>query len=224
MKRNKEEWMKAGICAPIVAVVIVALLMLTQTGNVLVEPEIPEEPIVEPVKPATWQRIAMGEAGGPATNVTGGSCVLNVSIVALGSNNYNANITYNVTDWYSMDTTGHSDITNNSHIGSNIPYSTPFEIQVKVEWNRTHAYNNTAGSSPSWMNDWVRGNCTCSGTTPAIAANTAMAEYNISGNTNTGYDGKVYYYYVMNNSGAGYQLSRGQNISSLSFSFDSFFA
>lgn len=213
---KRKEILKAGGLLSLIGIsFIVAILFMSQTTNMILEPEIRESEVEEM---ATIIFI-LGEVGGPTTNTTGGSCVLNVSVLAVNSNNFNENITYNATDWFSMNTAGHDDITNNSHIGLNVPYNTPFMIQTKVKWNRTHAYNDTAGSSPSWVNDWVRGNATCSGVTPAIAANTAMAEYNISGNTDTGYDGFVYYYYVMNNSGAGYTISRGENVTSFAVTF-----
>jgi len=207
MKR-KEILKKAGkLLVPPTLVLVsffVAIIFLANIGEVLEK---------QTIDPRRWHSNVLAEADPGA----GASGVLNVSIIALGSNNYNANITYNTTDWYSMHYNDSADITNNSHIGSNIPYGTAFEIQVKVQWNKTHGFN---ASSGLWMNDWLRGNCTCAFTTPAIGADTAMAEYNISGCTTGNY---VWYYYVMNNSGAGYQLARGENATSCSFSFDAYY-
>lgn len=202
-KSKKQEWMKAGILSSLTAFGIVALLMLTNTGNVIVEQTV--------IEPKSWHRIPLGEADPGA----GASGVLNVSIVAHHHfDPYTSNMTYNAS-YYSDK--GKGDV-NNTHIGDNVTYTGFFDIIVKVRWNRTHAYNSTAGANPRYRLDWVRGNITCAGL--SISADTAMAEYNITGTTNGLY---IWVNYVMDNSGAGYQIGRGQNITTCSFTFDAYY-
>lgn len=97
---------------------------------------------------------------------------------------------------------------NNSHNMSSIPYSTAFDIVVEFRWNSTHA-NST--SNNTWMLQWVRMNITCPEL--GIAAGTAMDKYNLtlSGmGANTRY---MWVHFIANNGGAGYTLTKGQNVS-----------
>lgn len=194
MKKVKD-FGKAGVLVSCLGVgFIAAMLVLTS----------PSEVLVEDVYQRSWKAVPMGDADPGA----GASGVLIVYVVARSAFTYTSNISINASVFGSEET-------NNSHAGNNIPYDTYFDVVVKVRWNKTHAYST---SNSTWMLPWVRGNTTCA--LLSISADTAMDEYNISGTTNGKY---IWVHYVIDNGGTGYSISRGDNITSHSFTFDAYY-
>lgn len=102
--------------------------------------------------------------------------------------------------------------TNNSHVTSDLPYATAFDIIVKVRWNATHAYSS---GNTTWMLSWVRANATCA---DLALTDTAMSEVEIGKNATY-----LWVNYYLNNGGAGFTISRGQNITPCQFTFDSYY-
>jgi len=205
MKR-KDVLKKAGkpifYSALIIISIAVAIMLITaNTSDMVVE---------QVVHQKKWQPLPMGEASPGA----GASGVLNTSILAHPHfDPYTSNITYNAS-FYSD--SGAGDV-NNSHIGSDIPYNTVFDIHVKVRFNRTHCYQDNGSGNGYYNLSWIRGNITCAALSLSDAA---MDEYNITG---CGTGQFIWVNYIMDNSGAGYTISRGQNITSCSFNFDAYY-
>ena len=103
---------------------------------------------------------------------------------------------------------------NNSHLGSNVNYSTAFDFVVKVRWNQTHAFR---AANTTWMHSWVEGWFNCS---TLSVASLECTEYNITGCNNENY---VWMHYVADNSGNGYTISQGQNLTSFAWNFNAYY-
>lgn len=123
---------------------------------------------------------------------------------------YNANLSNSSANCYA-----HTE-TNNTHAGSNVPYSTAFNIIVTVRWNVTHAWNGTAFDST-----YTRGYINCSGL--SVAATGVKMNQTLIGSDTT----YVWYnYYVQDadgGTGTGFTLTKGQNVTSCSFVFEAYY-
>jgi hypothetical protein len=95
----------------------------------------------------------------------------------------------------------------------NVPYATTFDIIYKIRVNVTEAYN-TTGSN--WELAWVRANITCANL--GIGADTAMSEIEIVNNTNF-----MWVNYYINNGGAGYTITHGQQVNITSFKLQAWY-
>jgi len=198
MKKTTKSYVKAGgmlsfICIGFIAV----LLLLSNTGDVIVEQVIRER---------QWQLVPMGDAA----VASGQSGILRVYIHIhnLSATPYNLNLSVSNTNqvW------GYADA-NNTHISDNINYSEAFDIVYKVRWNATHCLNGTVFNL-----DWIRGNLTVHAFS---VADQAMAEQNITGcNTDSTY---IWVHYYDNNSGSGYTISRGQNVTHFWGNFSAYY-
>lgn len=144
---------------------------------------------------------------GDATPGAGASGWLNASIVLLGHFPYTSNISLNGS------VLAYGDV-NNSHLGSDVNYSTAFAFVVKVRWNATHAFR---AANNTWMHSWVEGwfNCSTLGITSY-----ECDEYNITGTGNGDY---VWMHYVCDDNGTGYTISQGQNLTSFSWNFNAYY-
>lgn len=186
-KESKSDfYKKAGVSFGTVLGVcfVVAFVLLSQTGNV----------VVEQVVERQWQGVPVGEINFGGTN----SSIVEIYIVLTGQT-YTANLS-NTSGYWLAGASHHSQ--NNTHVSSNVNHSTAFDIVAKVRWNKTHCL----AANNSWDFDYVNLTVDC----PGLSINDlAMDEYNITGQTQCEY---VWVNYVADNSGSGYQLSRGQSI------------
>lgn len=200
MEKNPKKG-KAGVRVGVVAGLIVGIMLLSL---VIPVPEVNWE--TGEIHFRMWHPNVLGDNDPGA----GASGVLRVYVVEHGHYTYTSNITQSDAEVYEW-----GDL-NNSHLGSNVPYSTAFDIVVKVRWNRTHAWNTTV-----YELGWVRGNITCSAFT---LSDDAMDEYNITGCGTPTY---IWVHYVWDGTtgggGSGEQISRGQNVTSCSFTFDAYY-
>ena len=135
---------------------------------------------------------------------SGASGVLEVYINATGdADEYDTNIS---------GTYASGDV-NNSHISSDVPYDTAFDVVVKVRWNKTHAYDT------AWNLSLVRAyaNSTVLGVT-AIQMN----ETQIADSANYLY---VHYYLkdADGGDGSGFTIAEGENVTGFSVNFESLF-
>jgi len=185
----------------IISFLVAIMLITANTSDMVVE---------QVVHQKEWHLDVLGEASPGA----GASGVLNVSVtIHPHFDPYNTNMTYNAS--YLSDK-GEGDV-NNSHIGSDVDYDVPFDIHVKVRFNRTHCYQDNGRGNGYYNLSWIRGNITCAALSLSDAA---MDEYNITG---CGTGQFIWLYYVEDNGGAGHTISRGQNITSCSFNFDAYY-
>jgi len=103
--------------------------------------------------------------------------------------------------------------TNNSHIGSDVPYDTAFDVILKVRWNKTHAYDST------WNLSLVRAyaNSTVLGITSI-----QMEEVQIATSANYVY---VAYYLQDADGGAGtgFTIASGVNVTAFTVVFESYY-
>ena len=203
----KEHAIKGSAVTLLTIGLVVGMLIVSNSSPV------PEEIVEKTIKIRQWHEdilIPVGEADPGAGN----SGVLGVWIYAHQGDPgtaYATNLSESGATVYAF-----GDV-NNSHIGSIVPYNTAFDIVVKVRWNQTHAFN---ASSNTWMHDWVRGNITCAAFS---LSDEAMTEQNITDAT-LGPDATyIWMNYYWNNAAAGGTISRGQNVTSCSFTFDAYY-
>lgn len=95
----------------------------------------------------------------------------------------------------------------NAAMTGNVPYATTFDIVYKIRVNVSEAYN-TTGSV--WMTDWVRSNITCANL--GIGADTAMTGVKIGSNATW-----MWMNFYINNGGAGYTITHGQQVNITSY-------
>ena len=156
-----------------------------------------------------WNTIASAEEGGGDVSAGEGG-VLQVYIwkhSADPGTTYASNLSNMSGDCYAWANTLNEAMT------GNVPYGTDFDIVYKIRVNATQAYN-TTGST--WMLDWVRANITCADL--GIAADTAMSEVEITNNT-----AYLWVNYYVNNGGAGYTITHGQQVNITSFKLQAWY-
>jgi len=182
---KKKDIFKAGSLLSLIGIsFIIATLVLSQTGDV----------IVEQVHQREWKASALAWAD-PGVGVSG---LLYYFVVDLtdGAIDYN---TTNLTPSLGKVMTHFA--VNNSHANSSINHSTNFAIGALVRWNATHAYD-------SGNNTWVIQYVNCSLHNAALSINGNMARYNY-----TGYTGNTYLYTMFVSNGLGpHSLTRGQTV------------
>ena len=202
MKQKNRDRIKAGGTLTILAVGFIASILFI--SNIT--------PMVEETEVRSWHRLTLPYLGDNDPGA-GASGVINNTIIVRNCVDYTTNFTINSSVY------GFADA-HNDHM-NNIPYDTGaaadhFELAITVRWNKTHAFSE---SNTTWMLTWVRGNCTCAGL--SIGANTTMTEVNHTDITAD--HAFIYVTYYLDNSGDGYTLTRGQNVTSCMFFFDAYY-
>jgi hypothetical protein len=156
-----------------------------------------------------WNTIASAEEGGGTVGAAAGG-VLQVYIwrhSAAPGTDYAANlsnVSANCFAWANN---------LNAAMTGNVPYATAFDIVYKIRVNVTEAYNTTG---LKWELAWVRANITCANL--AIGADTAMSEVEIVHNTVF-----MWVNYYVNNGGAGYTITHGQQVNITSFKLQAWY-
>lgn len=200
MKEKKYGLMKAGVLTSLCVLGISLLLILSYTS-----PEIPNVP----GRVMRYKEIGLDWLGTYSGTASG----VNESFVYAHQNLpntiYNVNISNTSASCYA-----HS-FYNDTHGGSNVPYSTVFDILVMVRWNVTHAWNGTA-FDPTYTRGYC--NCTLLGVTGVLMNQTLIG-------SDATY---VWYMYYLQDSdggatGSGFTISKGQNITSCSFNFEAYY-
>lgn len=167
------------------------------------------EQVVTSIGQRGWNTIASAEEGGGLVGAAAGG-VLQVYIWTHSADpgtDYAANlsnVSANCFAWANN---------LNTAMTGNVPYDTAFDVLYKVRVNDTQAYN-TTGSV--WMLDWVRANLTCANL--GIGADTAMVEVEIVNNTDY-----LWINYYLNNGGAGYTITHGQQVNLSSFKLQAWY-
>ena len=195
---KKENKIKAGfgICVIGLSVFIAGLLIGASVSEPIVNQPSVEKGYMKKVD-LDW----LGEAV-IALNVSG---VLEVYIWANGGT-YTTNLSNASASCYA------SGDVNNTEIGTDVPYNTAFDVVVKVQWNYSHAFNETSG----WYDlDFVQ--CFANSTDLGVASAQAD-EYEITNVTE-----QWYMHFVWDNGGAGYQISRNEQISSFYMDFEAYY-
>ena len=197
-KENIIKSLKAGVPLSLIGMSIVfaisAILILSNTGNVIVE---------QTIESRKWQPVNMGDAD-PGSGASG---VLRVYVVLTGQT-YTSNLTSDAGYVLAYGDTNNAVLSEN---GTDVNYSTAFDIVVKVRWNQTHAYNS---SNSTYNLDWVKANITLKGA--LSVTNTSMTEYNITGCSGS----YIYVHYVYANQ----QIGRGDSVDECRFYFEAYFA
>jgi len=194
-KENKNKLVKTTAVSLLLVGAVIGLVMIANMN--------PQE-IISSIGQRGWSTVATAE-GNPGAGASG---VLQIYIYphqAVPATAYAANLS-------TATAYGYADNLNTS-CGTDVPFSTAFDIVVKCRFNVTHAYNVTAAA---WVDAWVRANITCANL--AIGAYTAMTWVQIT-NTTEYMWGNFY----INNGGAGYQISHGQNINVTLFRVQAYF-
>lgn len=194
MKKENNKLRNAGVLGTLLVGFVAATLVLS-----LSVPEVTEEKI------RSWHYAPM--ITGDNDPGAGNSGVLIVYIHKHnddGETFYGSNITVNSSVLASGDG-------NNTHIGSSVNHTTPIDIVIKVRWNQTHAF---ASGNNTWMWNWVNGWLNCTGLSISTLE---MTEVNITASGTSTY---AFAHYVANNSNNGYQLTKGQNVTSTVFNFN----
>lgn len=206
MKEKKYvKYKKAGASLGIFVVFaafVFVLLIVANTGNVIVSDSVDYETRTGSFKQVILQFLGDNNPGAGASGVM----EVHVNATNTSTTPYSSNLT-NTTTYASGDV-------NNSHIGSDVPYETAFDVIVEVRWNKTHAYDT------AWNLSLVRAyaNSSVLGVT-AIQ----MEEQQIA--TSTDY---LYVSYFLRDSdggaGTGFTIARGENVTSFSVNFESLFS
>ena len=183
----------------IMTICAVAVAGIVLTMNTAVEPV-----TVQQVEQRQWDRKPLGDAD-PGDGNTGFMYFMTYPHDPTPEDGYNVNLS-NATAYE------YSDSTNTEMIGET-PYSTTFDFVMKVRVNNSDGYNSTG---TQWEDLWVRANLTVDFDYATDINDAAMAEIVIAT------DGTTYrwYHYYMNNSGSGYQLSKGESFNATSVTFD----
>jgi len=150
----------------------------------------------------TWKKTILPWLGevDPGLNVSG---VVEVYVYPNGGT-YTANVS-NASAYESVDV-------NNTHAGSDVPYNTAFDIVAKVQVNYSYGMNETSG----WYDlDYMRAYANCT----VLSISSVLAdEYHIVNITE-----QAWIHFVWDNSGAGYTISRGQNVTSFYIDFEFYY-
>lgn len=182
--KGKEIFKAGGLSTLIIIGFIAVFLVLSQTGDVIVEQTIREK----------WIRFnPVGEFEINASS----SGYVEVYIVQTGQT-YTANLSN--TSGYYLGGSGLGGGINNTHISSNINHSEAFDIVLKMSWNKTHMYETT---NNTWVPQYVNVTIWCG----PLGADVVMTEYNITGQGTSAY---LYMHHVA----GPYTLSRGQTTNS----------
>ena len=200
MKNKKENrYRKAGVGLGIFAIFVLVLLVVANTGNVIVDDGVDVE-----IRTGSHKDVFLPFLGtnDPGAGLSG---VLNVFVNA--TNTSVAPYTSNLTGAYET-----GDV-NNSHIGSDVPYAVGFDVIVQVRFNKSHAYDS------AWNLSLVRAyaNSTVLGVT-AIQ----MVEAQITDSADYLY---VSYFLRDNDGGAGtgFVIGSGVNVTGFAVNFESFY-
>lgn len=152
--------------------------------------------IIQTMGSRGWNTFALGE-GNPGAGAGG---LLGIHVYAHSAdpaNDYDENLTESV----GALTLAYADNLNTALTG-NVPYDTDFDIVIRGRANQSQAYN-TTGSC--WEISWVRTYITCADL--SIGADTSMTIVEIANNTDY-----IWYNCYMNNGGAGYSITHGQQV------------
>lgn len=180
--KKRNQYLKAGSIITTFAIsFVVAILTLHSITEPIIVQQINEDREWRELKPL---------GADPGSGLSG---VINVSIVKHGCFDYGANLTRNA----SMFAWGE---TNDTEIGTNVPYGIFCDIVLKVVWNRTMMYN---VSNSNWTWTWV--NATIAFTLVGYTAgypgsgghgHNITGEWNISEGSWAATNDRTYAYYV----------------------------
>ena len=186
---------------------IVGILFNIQTIKPIVDQDAVEQKTIAEKK---WIRQALGDAD-PGAGNTGFMYVMCYPHPATDpiETTYSVNLSNDSTvgGAYEFSDSTNTEMTNET------PHGNAFDFVVKVRVNNSDGYN-TSGAQ--WENDWVRSNITVDFDYLSDLNDVAMSEVVI------GTEGTTYrwYHYVVNNSGSGYTLSKGELFNITSWTFD----
>jgi len=199
-KINNSSWFrKASVVTGMVLGIAMLMVFVSVDNSIMNNSEFVEKRVMYRQVFLPW----LGDAD-PGSGASGVLAVyVNATNITVGSTEYNTNLT-----------TGFATGTvNNSHIGSNVPFATAFDVVVKVRWNKTHAYDS------AWNLSLVRAyaNCTVLGVTSIQMNETSIVEA-------TDF---VYVHYYLHDAdggaGTGFTIAEGVNVTSFSVNFESYF-
>ena len=194
-KETKKAIKDTGIVGCLFAGFVVALVIMSNVGNVVNQPTVTQ---------GEWRQIVMPALG---DNTPGEYGWLNFSVTQNGVNAFTTNITHNATVYASTDTNG-------SNANERVPHSTAFEISLKILLNATWI-----DSDGTFQKDYLKCWVNCTDTTPAIDTVVATI-YNITGTTDPNH---YWVYAVVDNSGSGYTITDGLHVDSVSYTFEGYY-
>jgi len=204
MKNKKVKIRKligASVVSGLAIAFTMAILLGTNVSNVVVN-----NPEAE-VNTMKWNRInlpLLAESPEADASPEAGASGVLVAYVAKLTADYADNLT---DVWGSTNT-------NDSSAGTDIPYTVNHELAVKVRWNKTHAYNETAGD---WDLTFVRAYVNCSACDPEVSAVIADETEINPGETSGDF---IYVHYSIDNSDTGYSIDRGDSVDSVAWNFE----
>jgi len=197
-KKKKIGYMKAGVVIGL-SMFVCTLLIVANTGNIIVDDGIDVE-----IKTGTHRGVFLPFLGtnNPGAGLSG---VLNVFVNA--TNTSVAPYTSNLTGAYET-----GDV-NNSHIGSDVPYGTGFDVIVQCRFNKSHAYDT------AWNLSLVRA---YANSTVLGVSGVQMVEAQIA----TSADYLYVSYFLRDNdggAGTGFVIGSGVNVTSFAVNFESYY-
>lgn len=198
----KKIGVKAGVIAGFIFIIFIVGLLIGANISETVTNEKPE------MKESGFKKIKLPWLGqvDPGLNVSGVREVYLWKHSATPATTYAVNLSNASADCY-----GFGDI-NNSHLTDNCPFNTPFDVVELVQWNYSHAFNETSGF---YDLSYIRAYANCS---DLSVSGVIASDYEIWNQTE-----QVYIHHVWNNGGAGFTISRGQNITSFYTDFEGYY-
>lgn len=200
-KIEKYKFVKAGVFSSVFVGFAVALVVLSNVGNVMVD-----TPSVEYRESVPIDFPFVGD------NNPGSFGWVNWSLLALDAFNVaDTNHTHDANVYASYDN-------NDSQMASrHVPHSTPFNVTLKLLLNATWF-----DSDGTFQKDWIRVWCNASSVTPAISSGLATI-INVSDQTPGTPRDHYYVYAVWSNGGSGYTIGDGVEETDMSFTFEGYF-
>lgn len=151
------------------------------------------------VEHRVFKPVLLDMVGGDASLPAGESGILEFVVVNHSTSAFTVNITGAGYTIYANATV------NDTHAGSNVPYSTAFDLVWKVRFNVTHAWNGTGFDST-----YTRGYLNCTG----LSVSGVQLTQQFIANDST----YIYYnFYIQDadgGAGTGFTITKGQNVTS----------
>lgn len=201
MNEKTSFYKKAGGLLGIVVTVLVIVSLIVLSLHSVVRQKDTESQIVF-VKHGVWE--SLGDANESGTNSGFMTCHIRpheaAPAVAYAVNVTNATA-YEYLDTYSTGAGSPSEMTGET------PFTTAFDIYVKIRLNATDGYNSSSGL---WEPGWLYVNLTVDFEWAADIGVTSTTEVEIGNSTDF-----VWYGCYLNNGGAGYQIGKNEKIQSI---------
>ena len=209
MERKKKILGSAMVSALAVGV-IVALMLFTSVEETIFEQILDEQVVEEIIKEKKWHTIPLGELLEMGSTEGGFLACFIYAHQAVPATAYAVNLSNT-----SGQCMAYGDYSNSSGMTGYVNHSTAFDIVIKVKANTSMAQNTTT----AWWNI-SRLACYITAGNISVGPNAAMTCVNITAAHTPVYN---WYNFYLNNGGAGYTITAGQQVNISLFYFQAYY-